>query len=179
MEFFKRSWICLLIIVISNYLNAQEWETPVINGYGEVIFFEHTASQLNKELDYKLIFDIKSNDTKDGVNKGLWVIARTLNLFRLSGIPNDKIQLVGSIHGDATFVSLNDIAYNNKFGIKNPNSNIINQLKKNGVELYICSQATASREINNKDLNSNITPALSGIAVLSNHLLQGFTLMPN
>ena len=65
MEFFKRSWICLWIIVISNYLNAQEWETPVINGYGEVMFFEQTASQLNKELDYKLIFDIKSNDTNE------------------------------------------------------------------------------------------------------------------
>tara|TARA_B100000575_G_C23016904_1_gene585629 strand:- start:302 stop:460 length:159 start_codon:yes stop_codon:yes gene_type:complete len=52
-------------------------------------------------------------------------------------------------------------------------------LKENGVELYVCSQPTASRKINNKDLNINLISALSGIAVLSKHLLQGFTLMPN
>ena len=179
MEFIRIGKIFVSIIFISNYTSAQEWETPIIKGYGEVKYFEQAASQPNKQLDYKLIFDIKSNQIKNGVNKGLWTIARTLNLFKLSGIPSEKVQLVASIHGDATFITLNNNAYQNKFGRDNPNLNLIKQLKENGVELYICSQATASRKINNKDLNINVIPALSGIAVLSNHLLQGFTLMPN
>ena len=178
-EFIRISKIFISIIIISNYTNAQEWETPIIKGYGEVKYFDQAASQLNKQLEYKLIFDIKSNQVKNGVNKGLWTIARTLNLFELSGIPNKKIELVASIHGEATFIALNNNAYQNKFGRDNPNLNLINQLKENGVELYICSQATASRKINNRDLNINVIPALSGIAVLANHLLQGFTLMPN
>ena len=90
-----------------------------------------------------------------------------------------KIELVASIHGEATFITLNSNAYQDKFGRDNPNSNIIQQLNDNGVKLYVCSQATSSRNINNGDLNINVIPALSGIAVLSNHLLQGFTLMPN
>ena len=178
-EFIKINTTFLWIILVSNYIIAQDWETPIIKGYGEVKFFEQAASQLNKQLDYKLIFDIKSNQIKNGVNKGLWTIARTLNLFELSGIPRKKIELVASIHGEATFITLNNNAYRNKFGIDNPNLNLIKQLKENGVELYICSQATSSRNINNSDLNINVIPALSGIAVLSNHLLQGFTLMPN
>ena len=178
-EFIKINRTFLWIILVSNYIIAQDWETPIIKGYGEVKFFEQAASQLNKQLDYKLIFDIKSNQIKNGVNKGLWTIARTLNLFELSGIPRKKIELVASIHGEATFITLNNNAYRNKFGIDNPNLNLIKQLKENGVELYVCSQAIASRKINNRDLNINVIPALSGIAVLSNHLLQGFTLMPN
>ena len=178
-EFIRISKIFISIIIISNYTNAQEWETPIIKGYGEVKYFDQAASQLNKQLDYKLIFDIKSNQIKNGVNKGLWTIARTLNLFELSGIPRKKIELVASIHGEATFITLNSNAYQDKFGRDNPNLNLINQLKENRVELYVCSQATASRKINNRDLNINVIPALSGIAVLSNHLLQGFTLMPN
>ena len=178
-EFIRISKIFISIIIISNYTNAQEWETPIIKGYGEVKYFDQAASQLNKQLEYKLIFDIKSNQVKNGVNKGLWTIARTLNLFELSGIPSKKIELVASIHGEATFITLNSNAYQDKFGRDNPNSNIIQQLNDNGVKLYVCSQATSSRNINNDDLNINVIPALSGIAVLSNHLLQGFTLMPN
>ena len=178
-EFIRISKIFISIIIISNYTNAQEWETPIIKGYGEVKYFDQAASQLNKQLEYKLIFDIKGNQVKNGVNKGLWTIARTLNLFELSGIPSKKIELVASIHGEATFITLNSNAYQDKFGRDNPNSNIIQQLNDNGVKLYVCSQATSSRNINNDDLNINVIPALSGIAVLSNHLLQGFTLMPN
>ena len=178
-EFIRISKIFISIIIISNYTNAQEWETPIIKGYGEVKYFDQAASQLNKQLEYKLIFDIKSNQVKNGVNKGLWTIARTLNLFELSGIPSKKIELVASIHGEATFITLNSNAYQDKFGRDNPNSNIIQQLNDSGVKLYVCSQATSSRNINNDDLNINVIPALSGIAVLSNHLLQGFTLMPN
>lgn len=178
-ELIRISKIFISIIIISNYTNAQEWETPIINGYGEVKYFDQAASQLNKQLEYKLIFDIKSNQVKNGVNKGLWTIARTLNLFELSGIPSKKIEIVASIHGEATFITLNSNAYQDKFGRDNPNSNIIQQLNDSGVKLYVCSQATSSRNINNGDLNINVIPALSGIAVLSNHLLQGFTLMPN
>lgn len=178
-EFIRISKIFISIIIISNYTNAQEWETPIIKGYGEVKYFDQAASQLNKQLEYKLIFDIKSNQVKNGVNKGLWTIARTLNLFELSGIPSKKIEIVASIHGEATFITLNSNAYQDKFGRDNPNSNIIQQLNDSGVKLYVCSQATSSRNINNDDLNINVIPALSGIAVLSNHLLQGFTLMPN
>ena len=178
-EFIRISKIFISIIIISNYTNAQEWETPIIKGYGEVKYFDQAASQLNKQLEYKLIFDIKGNQVKNGVNKGLWTIARTLNLFELSGIPSKKIEIVASIHGEATFITLNSNAYQDKFGRDNPNSNIIQQLNDNGVKLYVCSQATSSRNINNGDLNINVIPALSGIAVLSNHLLQGFILMPN
>lgn len=178
-KFIRISKIFISIIIISNYTNAQEWETPIIKGYGEVKYFDQAASQLNKQLEYKLIFDIKSNQVKNGVNKGLWTIARTLNLFELSGIPSKKIEIVASIHGEATFITLNSNAYQDKFGRDNPNSNIIQQLNESGVKLYVCSQATSSRNINNGDLNMNVIPAISGIAVLSNHLLQGFTLMPN
>jgi len=169
----------LLLTISLGYTNAQKWETPLIDGYGEVKYFEKTAIQPNPSSQYKLLFDIKDLTKKNGVNKGLWTIARTLNLFELSGIPRKKIELVASIHGEATFITLNSNAYQDKFGRDNPNSNIIQQLNDNGVKLYVCSQATSSRNINNGDLNINVIPALSGIAVLSNHLLRGFILMPN
>mgnify|MGYP005725903717 CR=1 FL=1 len=70
----------LLIIIPLGYLNAQGWETPIIDGYGEVKYFEKAKIKPNSSVDYKLLFDIKNETEKSGINKGLWVIARTLNM---------------------------------------------------------------------------------------------------
>ena len=86
--------------------------------------------------------------------------------------------MVASIHGQATFLTLNERAYQKKYGTSNPNQNLIEQLKKQGVTLYICSQATAARKITTSDLDANVTPALSGLSVLATYQLKGYVLMP-
>ena len=83
-------------------------------GYGEVKYFSEAAVQPDTSLAYDLLFDIKSEATKSGVNKGLGVMARTLNLLSVAGVPNEKIHLVASIHGSATFITLNEEAYQKK-----------------------------------------------------------------
>ena len=157
---------------------GQEWQTPVIQGYGEVKYFDKAAVQPNPKAAYKLLFDIKSTAEKSGVNKGLWVMARMLNLLSLAKVPSENINLVASIHGDATYITLNDTAYREKFGKPNPNLNIITQLKENGVNLFVCSQATAAREITAEKIHPNVTPAISGLSVLASYQMKGFILMP-
>ena len=104
----------LLIIIPLGYLNAQGWETPIIDGYGEVKYFEKAEIKPNSSVDYKLLFDIKNETEKSGINKGLWVIARTLNMLSLGKVPSRNIKIVASIHGDASFLTLNNEAYQKK-----------------------------------------------------------------
>ena len=168
----------LLIIIPLGYLNAQGWETPIIEGYGEVKNFENTEIQPNPSVDYKLLFDIKNETEKSGINKGLWVIARTLNMLSLGKVPSRNIKIVASIHGDASFLTLNNKAYQKKFGKPNPNLEIIDKLIANGVNLFVCSQAIASRNIDHKSINEKVTPALSGLSVLATYQLGGYVYMP-
>ena len=51
------------------------------------------------------------------------------------------------------------------------------ELSDYGVDLYVCSQATAYKKINKSDINKNITEALSGSSVLLNYQLNGYALM--
>ena len=81
----KRYFLFALFLIA--FVKAQEWQTPVIEGYGEVKYFENAAVQPDPSLEYHLLYDIKSDATKDGVNKGLWVMARTLNLLHVAGVP--------------------------------------------------------------------------------------------
>ncbi|MCH1431480.1 MAG: DsrE family protein [Flavobacteriaceae bacterium] len=175
----KTHFYFLLAFISLGSLHAQEWQTPVIEGYGEVKYFSEAAVQPDTSLSYNLLFDIKSEATKSGVNKGLWVMARMLNLLSVAGVPTEKIHLVASIHGSATFITLNEEAYQKKYGKPNPNANLIRQLKEHGVDLFVCSQATAARKITSEELDAHITPALSGLSVLSNYQLKGYVLMPN
>ena len=168
----------LLIIIPLGYLNAQGWETPIIDGYGEVKYFEKAKIKPNSSVDYKLLFDIKNETEKSGINKGLWVIARTLNMLSLGKVPSRNIKIVASIHGDASFLTLNNEAYQKKFGKPNPNLDIIDKLRANGVNLFVCSQATASRNIDYESINKKVTPALSGLNVLATYQLEGYVYMP-
>ena len=167
----------ILIFLFSRFQFAQEWQSPIISGYGEVMYIKDAAVQPDPNLQYNLIYDIKNETTKGGVNKGLWVIARTLNLFHLSGIPKNKVKLVASIHEESSYIALSSAAYRKKFNKDNPNLDILNQLRSNGVDLYICSQATASRNIRKIDLNRFAVSSISRLSVISNYQIQGYILM--
>ncbi|SDL35683.1 Intracellular sulfur oxidation protein, DsrE/DsrF family [Kriegella aquimaris] len=163
---------------MGSQMKAQEWETPVIDGYGKIKYFRDVAVQPDKALDYNLIFDIKTDKERDGVNEGLWKIARTLNMLGVSGIASEKIKIVAAVHGGATFFALNEQKHKEKYGKGNPNLELLKLLRSQGVELYVCSQATSAHDIEDKDLNNYVQPALSALSVLANYQLKGYVFMP-
>jgi intracellular sulfur oxidation DsrE/DsrF family protein len=174
----KKSLVLALFILVCVQVSSQEWITPVIPGYGQIKNFEDVAIRPDAAIDYKLVFDVKSGDKKDGVNVGLWKIARTLNMLGAANIPSEKIKIVAAIHGEATFASLNNERHEMDFNAPNPNLDLLRLLRDNGVELYVCAQATAARNIEQKDLDPNVTLALSALSVLANYQLMGYAFMP-
>ncbi|MUH35514.1 hypothetical protein D9O36_06665 [Zobellia amurskyensis] len=162
----------------TSLLTAQEWETPVIQGYGKIKYFKDVAEQPDSTLKYNLIFDVKDSGEKDGVNAGLFKIARTINMLGAAKIALENIKIVAALHGEATFVALNEEKYQEKYGKLNPNAELIRRLNEFGVKLFICAQATASRNISAEDLNPDVELALSALSVLSNYQLRGYILMP-
>ena len=100
-----------LLIFFSSIINAQEWLTPVIEGYGKIKFSKDIAVQPENNLEYKLVYKITTTDLREGVNKGLNSIAHTINMLGCADISKDKVQIVASISGPATSIVLTDKAY--------------------------------------------------------------------
>ncbi|MAG88929.1 DsrE family protein [Zunongwangia profunda] len=167
-----------LFFLATSLLTAQEWETPVIEGYGKIKYFKDVAEQPDSTLNYNLIFDVKDAEEKDGVNAGLFKIARTINMLGAAKIAPGNIKIVAALHGEATFIALNEEKYQEKFGKLNPNAELIHRLNEFGVELFVCAQATAARDISAEDLNPDVELALSALSVLSNYQLKGYVFMP-
>ena len=170
---------CMIFVaVMTNCVYGQEWQSPLIKGYGEIKYFDQAAEHPDPNQEYKLLFDITSDKKKNGVNKRLWVIARSLNMMHVAGVPSHNVKIVAAVHGAATYDLLIEDAYQKKFGKPNPNTDLIAQLKANGVSLFVCSQATAARSIDLGDINPAVVPALSALSVLANYQIKGYHLMP-
>ena len=88
----------LIAIMATNTLSSQEWITPVIEGYGKIKNFENVAVQPDASLEYNLVFDVASDREMDGVNIGIWKIARLINILGAANISKDKIHIVAAVH---------------------------------------------------------------------------------
>lgn len=174
----RRNIFFSLLCLVSIYAGAQELESTIIQGYGKIRNFEHVAVQPDPKLEYKIVFDLKSENEKEGVNEGLMKIARTLNMLGAAHIKSHKIKIVGAIHGGATPIALNDEKYKEKYGKPNPNTELMKSLQAHGVELFVCAQATSAKGIEDSDLNPFVKPALSALIVLINYQLNGYALSP-
>lgn len=174
----KNALFLILIVMATQFNNAQEWTTPIIDGYGKIKEFKDIAAQPDNILDYKIVFDVKDDREMDSVNVGLWKIARVINMLGAGGISKEKVHIVAAIHGGATFAALNDVKYQEKYKKPNPNTELLKLLREYGVELLVCAQATAARGISAEDLNAHTELGLSAMMVLANFQLKGYALMP-
>ena len=169
--------IYLIALLFSCSLSAQEWVTPIINGYGKIKYSKSVAVQPDNDLEYKLVYKITTDEKREGVNRGLNGIAHAINMLGCVNIPKENVKIVATIQGPATNIVLKDAEYKKRFSEDNPNSEIIKLLSNYGVELFVCSQATAYKKIPASTINKNILEALSGSSVIANYQLKGYALM--
>ena len=174
----KKALLLLITIMAIQLTTAQEWTTPIINGYGKIKEFKDVAVQPDASKKYNIVFDLKDDREMHGTNIGYFKIARLINMLGSGGVSTDNINIVAAIHGGATFTALNDKKYKAKYEKENPNAEVIQLLKDYGVQFYVCAQATASRGIGAEDLNPNTQLGLSAMMVLANYQLDGYILMP-
>jgi intracellular sulfur oxidation DsrE/DsrF family protein len=172
---FRLSLILLSTLSFTAY--AQTPANPIIKDYGTIYSLDKVTMP-DKSLEYKIVIDLKpSNDNFSEVNKGLLNVARMLNLHGVAGIPKEQLHVVVVMHYTATPIVLNNAGYQKKYGVNNPNLDLISKLKDAGVEFYICGQSLVARNYAFEDVNPDITIALSMLTVVTEHLQQGYSLL--
>ncbi len=178
----RNPWLLFIVVLLlsagASNSSSQEWVHPVIKDYGKAHPLPEAAIQPDKDLEYRVIFDVKkSTENSDGINAALWHVARFINVFATAGVQPAQMKLVVIIHSDATSIVLNNDIYKEKTGKDNPNTNIISQLKKAGVQLFVCGQSLADFNYQENWVNADITVALSAQVVLPTFQLKGYALM--
>lgn len=124
----------------------------------------------------KVVFDIVADSKPDEVNKGLESVARYLNLNTDAGHATTDVKLALVLHGAGTKTALQDGAYaKHTSASKNPNLELIRELKKCGVEVFVCGQSLARNKFATADVAGDVSVAVSAMTVNVNKQQDGYS----
>jgi intracellular sulfur oxidation DsrE/DsrF family protein len=157
---------------------ADFWQTPTVASFGKMHPLPDAAYQPQKAATYKIVFSVTQPGKPGEVNPSLDQVARAVNLYAWAGVPLDQRKFVAIMHGDATAAALDNAHYRQKFGVDNPNLEIIRELRAAGVDVAVCGQAVAEHHFQYEGLASNVTLALSALTTITTLENEGFGLMP-
>jgi len=150
---------------------------PLVARHGGVMPLPSAAEQPRKSG--KAVFDITADAKPGEVNKGLVQVARLLNLYGAAGLKTVDVHIVAVCHGAADKAVLNDAAYFARFKIAdNPNQPLIRDLKKAGVELFVCGQSLHELGFKAEEVVEEVLVADAAMLVLVNKQKDGYAYIP-
>lgn len=161
-------YLLILSIFIIQFSCKKEITTdPIINGFGKV--FEVADQDFNYDVsaDFKAVFDVgyspkENNKSNASIETG----ARFLNMHAQSGMSKKQLHVALVIHGAAAKDILTDAAYKERYGIKNPNLELINALIDADVQIILCGQTASHRKIKKTEMINGVQLSLSAMTAL-------------
>jgi len=150
---------------------------PLIPGHGGVVLLPRAAEQPRKGA--KAVFDITADAKPGEVNNGLEHIARLLNLYGAAGLKAGDVKIAAVCHGAADKAVLSDVAYAARFKVAaNPNLPLIRDLKKAGVEVFVCGQSLNDLGYKAEEVAEEVPIADAAMLVLVNKQADGYAYIP-
>jgi intracellular sulfur oxidation DsrE/DsrF family protein len=128
--------------------------------------------------NYKIVFSVnRAPENPDEVEPMFRAIAVYLNTLGKYGVPPEHRNIVAMIHhrSERFDIVMNNEAYKARHGRDNPNIEIIRKLKQAGVDIRLCGQGLAGREIDPEDVNPDIQIDLWAMTSIVNLTLAGYT----
>ena len=132
----------------------------------------------DKKRVYRAIYDA-TRAAKDPTQliPALNMAGSELNAFAVGGVPLKNAKFVIVFHGAAINGILDEPIYKTKFGVSNPNLKVLSELKKAGVEIYVCGQNLLGENIDPNMISKDVTVASDALIVLMAYQNDGYALM--
>jgi intracellular sulfur oxidation DsrE/DsrF family protein len=154
---------------------------PVITGYGRAAVIADPFQKPDPKLRYRVVFEVKSAaDKPEEVNNGLQKVARFVNLLGSFGIRPRPGDLVVTIYGKASSVTLTAAGHAaHENGAANPNIELIQKLTDAGVSIRLCGQSMVGHGYGPAEINPNVKVDTAAITTMATLQLQGYALLPD
>ncbi len=174
----KQAFLTAAVLCLGGVAHADEKLVyPIIPNVGGVVPLPDAAEQPRKGA--RVVFDITADAKPAEVNRGLERVARLLNLYGSAGLKASDVKIALVVHGEATRSVLADGSYRSKFATdKNPNLAVIGDLRKAGVEFFVCGQALASRGFGRGEVSEGVKVASAALTVVINRQADGYSYVP-
>jgi intracellular sulfur oxidation DsrE/DsrF family protein len=171
----------LIILLASTFAVSAEWPAPKApavpeaDGYVEI---PNAAFAPTKDSTYRAVFDAtRAADKATALIPALNMAGSELNALATIKAPLRNAKFAIVFHGAAVDGILDDEHYRTKFGTTNPNLKTIAEMKKHGVEFFVCGQYLAGEKIDPKMLTPDVQLASDALLVLMQYQDKGYALM--
>jgi intracellular sulfur oxidation DsrE/DsrF family protein len=158
-----------------------EWppaRSPAIPDADGYVAIPGAAVAPDPSQTYRAIFDATQGAEKPSqLVPALNMVGSELNALAVGGVPLAHARFVVVFHGDAMAGILDEAHYKARFGVSNPNLTVLAQLKKAGVELFVCGQNVAFDKIDPKSLAPEVRVASDALVVLMTYQSKGYALL--
>jgi intracellular sulfur oxidation DsrE/DsrF family protein len=178
MRTFALATTVLLVAASSACAQQQSHAGPVIES-GGAVFAVDPDLKVPLDRDYKVAFEIRTPSAEpDQLNASINTVARFINMHAQAGVPHDRISGALVAHGGASFELLDNAAYRERFGVDNPNAELVRELIAAGQPVLLCGQSAASRGIDKASLIPGVQVALSAMTAFVLLQDQGYRVNP-
>jgi intracellular sulfur oxidation DsrE/DsrF family protein len=150
---------------------------PVIEGYGPTYPINDRDVPLRENIVYKAVFDSAANPDETKLNTGLVSVARYLNMHARNGVLVDNMNIAVVVHGPALKTLLTDDSYFSRYGIDNPNTELVQKLHAAGVRFYVCGQSVMFGGFEKEELVGPAKVALSAMTMMTELQSDGYALL--
>ena len=173
---FHRPAFAALVLALSFSTIADEAVNgPVISSGGAAFSVPNRTVPLIEDHTYRVIYDVSgSPDDVTSRSGHLELAARFLNMHAQNDVPLENMEIAVVVYAGGAKIALSDEEYRERFGVDNPNTDLINELAAAGVKFYACGQSMAKQDMVNDDLSEPFEVGLSAMTVLVTLQQQGF-----
>lgn len=174
----KHKIIFSILFFVAVSAKAQERQNPVVSPFGGIYDIPEATIKADPELEYKVVIDlVTGNEDAKEFNWSLNNIARMLNLHAVSGADMSRMKVVVAVHGEATYSIANDKRYKAKYGVENPNKELIKALTNAGVTIAVCGQSLKGRGVATDEVLEEVAIATSMLTTVTTYQLKGYALL--
>ena len=164
--------------VLSAIGQAPSRVNPVIRSQGGVFEIPYADEKPDPSLVYNIVIEVERESAKpDTINWALNNVARLLNLHAVGGVPAKNMNVVIAIHGGATYTTMSNDAYREKYKMDNPNLELYKELEKAGVRMVVCGQSLVARKVDRTRLVPEVKVAVSMLTTLTTYQMKGYAVL--
>ena len=172
-----RACTVVLLLVCAHVFAAEPSFGPIIEGYGPTYPINDRDVLLQSGFVYQAVFDAVEYPDEKSLSTSLVSVARYLNMHGRNGVPVNNMNIAVVAHGPALKSLLSDSAYRTRFGIENPNTELLDKLASAGVRFYVCGQSMAFGGVVKEELSDKAKVALSAMTMLTVLQSDGYALL--
>lgn len=161
----------ILLITTSFFIfigfSQEKAAGPIITEFGKVAKIQNPDFKTDTTLEFKAVFDVmQSPENKENLSAYIETAARFLNMHAQAGVASENLKIALVVHNVATKDIITNEAYQKRYGVDNPNTDLIKALQAAGGQVIVCGQSIVSRGYSKEELLLGVQVALSAMTAL-------------